>query len=108
MIRKALTFRASSLGDCLMGVYFLQQVRAQYPDAHCAIVVASRGAMVRDLGAAYPWIEVYEANRRSPRTLLRLARRFWRSDLVTTQYTGGTFPLVGKIFARMLARRGAL
>ena len=58
---KALTFRASSIGDALMAKYLLENVRATHPEARCAIVVAGRSGMIRDLLAAYPWIEVLEA-----------------------------------------------
>ena len=110
-IRKALTFRASSIGDCLMGKYLLENIHAAYPDARCGIVVANRRGMIRDLLAAYPWIEVIEANRRSPRALLSLWRNFRGSDLVVTQYAGkhgGSFGLASKFAARLLARRGGL
>jgi len=110
-IRKALTFRASSIGDCLMGKYLLENIHRQFPEAHLGIVVASRGKMIRDLLAAYPWLEVIEANRQSPRALWRLWREWRGSDLVVTQYTGkigGKFGLASKLAARVLARRGAL
>src|SRR3989338_3419571 len=87
-IEKALTFRASSIGDCLMGKYLLENIHAQFPNARLGIVVASRGAMIRDLFATYPWLEVIEANRRSPRSLFYLWRNFRNSDLVMTQYAG--------------------
>lgn len=105
---KALTFRASSIGDALMAKYLLEQVRVAYPEARCAIVVAGRGAMIKDLLAAYPWIEVIEANRKSPRALWYLLKNFWSSDLVSTPYTAGTVNLLTKIMARLLAKRGAL
>jgi hypothetical protein len=91
-----------------MGKYLLENVHAAYPEARCAIVVGSRGAMIRDLLTAYPWIEVIEANRREPLAVLGLIYRFWRSDLVTTLYTGGTLNLSTKLVARLIARRGAL
>lgn len=102
---KALTFRASSIGDALMAKYLLENVRAQHPNARCAIVVAGRGGMIRDLLAAYPWIEVIEANRRSPAAVLRLVKDFWRSDLVSTPYTAGTVGLFTKIMARFLGKK---
>lgn len=110
-IRKALTFRASSIGDCLMGKYLLENIHAQYPHAHLGIVVASRAGMIRDLFAAYPWLEVIEANRRSPWALLSLLKNFYGSDLVVTQYAGkqgGKFSLASKLVARILAKRGGL
>ncbi|HEX8994336.1 MAG TPA: hypothetical protein VF803_03730, partial [Candidatus Paceibacterota bacterium] len=110
-IRKAVTFRASSIGDCLMGKYLLENIHAQFPEARCAIVVASRGGMIRDLFAAYPWLEVREVNRFNVRELWRLWRDFRGSDIVVTQYAGkpgGRFSLRSKLFARLLARRGAL
>lgn len=106
-IRKALTFRASSIGDCLMGKYLLDNIHAQFPQAKLGIVVGSRGAMIMDLLAAYPYIEVIEANRRSPRALWRLWRQWRGSDLVVTQYagkSGGKFSLASKLVARLLAR----
>ena len=111
IIRKALTFRASSIGDCLMGKYLLENVHAAYPDARFGVVVSSRGAMIRDLFAAYPWLEVIEANRRDPQSLLRLWRDWRGSDLVVTQYAGkpgGRFSFASKVAARLLARRGGL
>ncbi|MDE1919368.1 MAG: glycosyltransferase family 9 protein [Patescibacteria group bacterium] len=110
-VRKALTFRASSIGDCLMGKYLLENIHAEVPEARLGIVIASRGDMIRDLFAAYPWLEVIEANRRSPRSLLALLRDFHGSDLVVTQYAGkrgGRFSLTSKFFARLLARKGGL
>ncbi|MBI4065713.1 hypothetical protein HY412_00775 [Candidatus Kaiserbacteria bacterium] len=107
-IKKALTFRASSIGDSLMAKYLLENIMASYPEARCGLVVASRGGMIRDLLAAYPWIEVIEANRYSPRALLALLKNFWRSDFVCTLYTGGTLNFSTKFIARLLARRGSL
>jgi len=110
-IRKALTFRASSIGDCLMGKYLLENVHRQFPDARLGIVVASRAGMIRDLFAAYPWLEVIEANRRHPGSLFSLWKRFRNSDLVVTQYAGkqgGSFSLASKLAARVLARHGGL
>lgn len=110
-IKKALTFRASSIGDCLMGKYLLENIHAEFPEARLGIVVASRAGMIRDLFAAYPWLEVIEANRRSPRTLFSLLKNFYGSDLVVTQYAGkpgGKFGLGSKLFARLLARKGGL
>jgi len=110
-IKKALTLRASSIGDCLMGKYVLENIHAQFPEARCGIVVGNRAPMIRDLFAAYPWLEVIEANRRSPQSLLSLLKNFYRSDLVVTQYAGkpgGRFGLASKLFARILAKRGGL
>lgn len=111
MIQKALTFRASSIGDCLMGKYLLENIHAEYPQARLGIVVASRAGMIRDLFAAYPWLEVIEANRRNPGAVLSLLRTFHGSDLVITQYAGkkgGKFGLASKLVARILAKRGGL
>lgn len=110
-INKALTFRASSIGDCLMGKYLLENIHAQFPQARLGIVVGSREAMIRDLFAAYPWLEVIEANRRSPRSLLSLWKHFYGSDLAVTQYAGkpgGRFSFASKLAARVLAKRGGL
>ncbi len=94
-----------------MALYLLSNIRAQYPEAKLGIMVASRGGMLRDLLAAYPWIEVVEANRRNPASLLRLWREWRGSDLVVTQYGGkhgGSFSLPSKLVARILAKRGGL
>lgn len=110
-IKKALTFRASSIGDCLMGKYLLEHIHAQFPRARLGVVVATRGAMMRDLLAAYPWLEVIEANRRSPRALFSLLTDFYGSDLIVTQYAGkpgGKFSFASKLAARFLAKRGGL
>lgn len=110
-IHKALTFRASSIGDCLMGKYLLENIHAQYPQARLGLVVASRSGMIRDLFAAYPWLEVIEASRHNPRALLLLLRNFYGSDLVVTQYAGkkgGRFSFASKLAARVLAKSGGL
>lgn len=101
-IKKILTFRAASIGDSLMGKYLLENVCAAYPDVHCALAVSSRASMIRDLFAAYPWIEVVEANKH-PRSLLALFRR-GRNDVVVTPYTGGVYPIAPKLIARLIAR----
>lgn len=105
---RVVIFKQGSIGDCLMGKYLLENVRATHPAARCCVVVGTRGAMIRDLFASYPWIEVVEANRKSPLSILFLLRNFWRSDLVVTQYTGGKIALFAKLFARLLAHSGGL
>jgi len=110
-VKKAITFRASSIGDCLMGKYFLENVHAAYPLAQCAIVVSSRGAMIRDLFVAYSWLEVIEVNRRKPLGVLHLLYAWLGSDVVLTQYAGkagGRFSFASKIVARILTKRGSL
>lgn len=109
-VKKALTFRASSIGDCLMGKYLLENVHAEFPEARCGIVVSSKGDVIRNLLLAYPWIEVIEANRRNPAGILRLMSRFFWSDFVVTQYTGkgGAFGTASKLMARAMAKPGAL
>jgi len=111
IIRKALTFRASSIGDCLMARYILENIHVQYPSAKLGVVVASRSAMIRDLMQDAPWLEVVEANRRDTSSLWRLWRDWRESDLVITQYAGkhgGAFGLGSKLAARILARPGGL
>ncbi len=110
-IEKALTFRASSIGDCLMGKYLLENIHVESPHARLGVVVASRGAMIRDLFAAYPWLHVIEANRRNPKSVFSLWQDFHGSDLVVTQYSGkkgGRFGLASKLAARILAKGGGL
>ena len=97
---KVLTFRASSIGDCLMGKYLLENIHIQYPQARLALVVASRGAMIRDLFAGYPWLDVREVNRRNSSALLALWKDFHWSDVVVTQYAGkqgGKFKWIKRI-----------
>lgn len=94
-----------------MGKYLLENIHAQFPTARLGIVVGSRGDMIRDLFAAYPWLEVIEANRYSPLVLLSLFKNFYGSDLVVTQYAGkpgGSFSLASKLAARLLAKNGGL
>lgn len=108
-IHKALTFRASSIGDSLMGKYLLENIHAAYPEARCSLLVAGKGAMVRDLLAAYPWIEVVEANSKHPQAVLAAFRKLHPSDASVTQYSGrGAFSTASKLFARVLTRRGRL
>lgn len=109
MIRKALTLRASSIGDCLMGKYLLENIHAAYPEAVCSLFVSGKGSMVRDLLAAYPWIQVLEANARRPGAVFKAASILCPSDATVTQYSGrGTFSTTSKLFARAVTRRGRL
>jgi len=103
-IKKALTFRASSIGDALMALYLFQNIRKANPDAKCGLVVAGRGKMIKDLLLAYPWVEVIEANRKSPKAVRRLLRTYWLSDFVSTPYTAGTVGLFTKLMARFIGR----
>ena len=107
-INKVLTFRPSSIGDSLMGKYFLENMHAQYPHARLGLVVGSRAGMLRDLFKGEPWIEVVEANRRDPSSIYKLWRQWHGSDAVLTYYTAGTLNLSTKLMARSLARRGSL
>ena len=94
-----------------MGKYLLDNVHAQFPNARLGIVVADKGALIRGLFAAYPWLEIIEASRRNPRSLVSLWWRFKRCDLVVTQYAGkpgGSFSMASKLAARLLARRDGL
>ena len=107
-IYKALTFRPASIGDALMGKYFLENIRAEHPDGRFGIVVGSRASMLRDLFAGEPWLEIIEANRRSFSSLISLWRHWRGSNVVLTYYTAGTLNFFTKFMARLLARRGAL
>lgn len=109
IVKKALTFRASSIGDCLMGKYLLENIHAAHPDARCSMLVAGKSSMARGLLAAYPWIEVIEANTRHPASLLKAFKKLYPSDATITQYSGrGTFSAASKIFARLVTRHGGL
>lgn len=94
-MRNVLTFRPGSIGDCLMAKYFLEQVRAAHPSARCTIAVPDRVGMIRDLFAAYPWLEVVQTR----------SVGFSRRDIGVTPYTGGAFPLRTKLFARLLSKK---
>jgi ADP-heptose:LPS heptosyltransferase len=91
-----------------MAKYLLENIRTAFPTARLGLAVGSRGAMIKDLLLAYPWIEVHEASRRDLPAAGKLISRFWRSDFVLTPYTAGTVTLPTKIGARILARRGRL
>lgn len=109
-IHKALTFRASSIGDGLMGKYLLENIHAAYPEAQCSLVVGSRASMLQDLFTAYPWLTVREANRYRLGSLLRLVRGCSGANATVTQYAGkgGAFSLLSKLMARLLTKRGGL
>lgn len=85
-----------------MGKYLLEQVRARYPRGRFALAVSGRAGMIRDLFAAYPWIEVLEVNKK-PSLLVRFFAR-GRQDIVITPYTGGVFGILPKLAARAVAK----
>lgn len=87
-----------------MALYLFQNIRKANPEARCALVVAGRGAMVKNLLLAYPWLEVIEANRTSPKAVLHLLKSYWLADIVTTPYTAGTVGLFTKLMARFIGR----
>ena len=107
-IKKFLTFRASSIGDALMGKYFLENVHAYAPEAKGFMLVGGRGGMVRDLFHAYPWITVIEANRKSVESLELAWLKLRGCDLTLTQEAERPFSLPSKIFARLVTKRGGL
>lgn len=108
-IKKAVTFRASSIGDSLMAKYFLENIHAMHPNARCILLVAGKGDMVRDLLGAYPWIEIIEANMRHPMTIVKAFKECYQSDCTVTQYSGrGQFGTGSKIFARLITKKGGL
>ncbi len=107
-IRKALTVRPSSIGDSLMGKFFLENIHAAYPDARLALVVGSRAGMIRNLFLGEEWLEVREANRRDLSSVHSLWKDFGGADIVLTYYTSSVINISTKIVARMLARRGGL
>ncbi len=107
LVRKAVTFRASSIGDSLMGKYLLENIHAAFPEARCSILVAGKAGMIRDLLAAYPWIEIIEANKSQPLSIITAFRKLFLSDATVTQYSGrGQFATATKLFARAITRRG--
>lgn len=88
-----------------MGKYFLENIRTHHPEAKLALVVGSRGNMIRDLFAGEPWIEVIEANRRSPASLLTLWKKYRGSDIAQTYYTASKVNLSAKLIMRAIARK---
>ncbi|TSC68603.1 MAG: hypothetical protein G01um101456_563, partial [Parcubacteria group bacterium Gr01-1014_56] len=109
IVEKAVTLRASSIGDALMGKYLLENIHAQFPDAHCSILVAGKAAMIRDLLLAYPWIEIIEANKSQPLSIITAFRKLFISDATVTQYSGrGQFATASKLFAWAITRKGRL
>ena len=75
-IKKALTLRASSIGDTLMGKYFLENIHAAFPAAKLTLLVGSRASMIRELFAAYPWLTIVEVNRHHPANVVAAWREF--------------------------------
>ncbi len=109
LIKKATTFRASSIGDCLMGKYFLEQVHGAFPEAQCTLLIGSRKKMISELLKGYPWIHIVEANRRSPLSVLRAFIKLFASDITLTQYSAeGNFSTASKFFARLITKSGKL
>ena len=102
-IKNIIIFRASSIGDSLMGKYLLENICAVNPSARCTLAVSSRATMIRDLLAAYPWLEVLEVNK-NPFSLMRFFAR-GRQDVVVTPYTGGVFGVLPKLVARLSAKK---
>ena len=107
-INKVLTFRASSLGDSMMGKYFLENVHAYAPEARCYLLVGSRAKMIRELFEMYPWITVVEASRRSFKSIAQAYQTLSGTDLALTQEAENPFSTVSKFFARAVTRRGGL
>ncbi|HEY4519769.1 MAG TPA: glycosyltransferase family 9 protein, partial [Candidatus Paceibacterota bacterium] len=104
-IKKVLTLRASSIGDALMGKYFLENVHAAFPEARCFMLVGSRGAMIHDVLLGYPWLSVVEANRKNPSSLISAWRALSGSDIALTQPAENPFSFPSKVFARLVAKK---
>ena len=91
-----------------MGKYFLENIHAKFPEAVCGLLVGSRGKMLSELFSAYPWLEVWEVNRRNPLSIFRAMRRFFCSDFTLIQYSENKFSALSKFFARLVTKRGRL
>lgn len=108
-LKKVLTIRAASLGDALLGKYFLENIHAIYPDAKCYLLVPMREEMIRELLSQYLWITVIEVNRKKPLSILKALIILWRTDITLTQAVSeGKFPTASKIFARIITKKGGL
>lgn len=107
-IHKALTFRAASIGDALMGKYFLENIHAAFPGVTLTLLVGSRSAMIADLLSGYPWLNVIEVNRKHPLGLVRAWVHLRGEDITLTQYATKPFSLPSKVFARLVTMRGGL
>jgi ADP-heptose:LPS heptosyltransferase len=105
-VKKALTLRAASIGDTLMGKYFLENIHATWPDAELTLLVGSRVRMIADLFKGYPWLRIVEVNRKNIPALIRSWQQLRGQDITLTQYAENPFSLPSKIFARMVTRRG--
>ena len=103
--KKAFTMRASSIGDALMGKYFLENLHSAHPSANLYMIAGSRGGMIRDLLAGYPWLKVLEANRHSPTSLMRVWKELVGTDLALTQPAENPFSLPSKFFARLVSKK---
>lgn len=106
--KKFVTFRAGSMGDCLMGKYFLELLREEHTHGEFFIIVSCRQEMINDLLAAYPWIKVVELNRRKPWQLLKSLIRLRGTEVTATPTSLGTFSNTSKLFARLITKRGGL
>jgi ADP-heptose:LPS heptosyltransferase len=91
-----------------MGKYFLENVHAKFPRARCVLLVGSRKEMIRDLFAAYSWLEVLEVNRRNVRGVLRAYADLRGMDVSLTQYAENPFSLPSKLFARAVTKKGGM
>ncbi len=91
-----------------MGKYFLENIHKEFHEAICGLLVGSRGKMLSELFSAYPWLEVWEVNRRNPFSLFRAICRFFGSDFTLIQYSENKFSTPSKFFARLLTKRGGL
>lgn len=107
-VKKALTLRAASIGDTLMGKYFLENIHAVWPDAELTLLVGSRSGMISDLLTGYTWLRVVEVNRKNLPKLVRSWRQLRGEDITLTQYAENSFSLPSKIFARAVTKRGGL
>jgi len=91
-----------------MGKYFLENIHKEFPEAICGLLVGSRGKMLRELFSAYPWLEVWEVNRKNPLSIFRASLHFFGSDFALIQYSENKFSAPSKFFARLVTKRGGL
>ncbi len=101
-----LYFINGSIGDLLMVLALLEEVHAQDASVRLYIATPRNVALYREFVAAYPYVTILDAGRRS--AIHTLWPFLGRKNICITPPTPGRIPLATKLVARLLGLRGIL
>lgn len=107
MSKNIIYFNSGAIGDFLMTLFFMENVKENFSSEHKInyfVVVAKNKHVLRSLCKEYSHINIIELNRKNVFLIISFVLRFiLKRNYVITQPTGGKIPLSIKITAKLIS-----